>query len=256
LNRLSSAILAAALVGCSSPVPRLENRAHESAPPREIDGWIGFAPLPPTSTSTSWLPVAAPAVLIVAPGEPVPRTPLVVIAGEGARPAVLRGAIEVPYGCDHGKLDAVALDVEPRPSPGVVLVLPSPMPAGWAPSEIPVLETERKVGRMWHADPLWITLDARDGIHATFTIAHDNVVYSVDVEKAYMDGDDHAPIDLAQDQPGLPTPIAAFKLASGGPELVVLRTPGHEGNAFSAVVIDGARGTLTKLASYLYQCAF
>lgn len=193
-------------------------------------------------------------------GSAAPGARIVVVPAQGDAIAAVTGAVsKVPYGCEHQTIDVTAIGA-PALAPGVVWIAPAPFPAGWSPRGVPVHETARADRADAVAGDVTMTTIRTDDTHATVAIRRGaRTLRTITVEKAYMDGADHTPIDLANadDAGGAPHVVAAFELAPGGPTMLALRAQGYEGINLSAVLAgDDRADDLPDLATYYYQCAF
>lgn len=209
-----------------------------------------------------WVPIiqAAP---VIAPVESklVVGGSYTVVTPDGLASETLRAdtAVYVKYGCDENTAEIIPLD-GPWTTPGVVWIIPDPVPATWAPLGEPLTATETtRDRRHWTAGPLALTLDRTDDSHATFTIRDNGAAaHHERAERYLMAGAGDSPIDLTADRwPGIPKPVAVFRFAADGPYLVVLDRSGYEGVTFETLLVGA--GDVRKVESMsfsLYYCAF
>jgi hypothetical protein len=260
------ALVIAVLAGCgTAPPPALANTSAARAPlvvrAADITGALGFAPRPATTSPDDWLPLAsAPGLYIPRAAAPPIGTALRAVPADATAPRVVEvgAAAAIPYGCEQQTLDVATVAIDAAVAPGVVLFLPARLPAGWAPRARPLTDRATAAARTTTAGAVAITTTRIDDARAHVAIAvAGRAVYAHDAARPAMEGDDGPAVDLRGDTPGIPRAIAVFELAPDGPVLVVLRTPGYEGVAFTTLLVDEDRATaVPALATYLYQCAF
>lgn len=222
--------------------------------PDDVVGWIGVAP--------AFLPVETGAVAVipwdVAKLEPGVAVVAVPIAGSPV-PARSAKVETFQFGCDNGSIELLTFEGTALAS-GPVWLVPSPLPAGWAPAAIALRTLEAATERaVWEAGPLTVSLARVDAAHATLTIAAgDRTLHHETLEKPAIDGGDGAPIDLTEPgEPGVSTPVAVFAVSPDGPVLLVLSTSGYEGFSLSTLLVDGdGARPVERLGFYVYQCAF
>jgi hypothetical protein len=241
------------LAACGTPTvaPPLANHAgaaHLVVRVPDIHGWLAMVP---DGGAPLW---QAPSVAA--------GTAVVVVPARGDAMAARAGArSKVAYGCEHQTIDVVGLDGAGALAPGVAWIAPAPLPAGWQPRGVPVRETAARAELAEViAGDVTITTTRTDDTHAAIAIRRGGrALRTITVEKSYMDGADHTPIDLAAayDTGGAPHVVAAFELAPGGPIVLALRAQGYEGINLSALLVgDDRADDLPDLATYYYQCAF
>lgn len=266
-----TATATAAACGSSAPAPApLRNTAGDSPAGARITvdaatplGALGLGAAQLRDDELPyWVPITAVAP-VVAPleAELVAGTSYTVVPSDGATAVTMRAGASaaVKYGCDDNATDLIPLD-GPVVAPGLVWILPPSAPATWAPLAEPLtaVETTRD-RRHWTAGTLALTLARTGDSHATFTIRDNGAAaHHERAERHLMDGADASPIDLAaQRWPGIPTPAAVFRLAAGGPYLVVLDRSGYEGVTFETLLVGaGDVRTVESLRLSLYYCAF
>jgi len=268
-----AAIVALAACGTGSaraPAgPDLSNHAAASARPAltvrvsDIHGWLAFATArPDDATVPDWLP-RTPQPGLILPTPPAPFAPAVelrAIPSTGAAIGARAGAPgTIPYGCDNGTLEIITIAPDAAVASGVTWLLPTPLPAGWQPRGVEVRAGDATANaRTFVAGALTISLARVDPDRARLAIATGGrtISSSVFVRTPYGDPDP-APLDLRSWEPGIPSPVAAYEVAPGGPTILVLATPGLEGLNLSALLVtpDGG-GVVPELTAYLYQCAF
>jgi hypothetical protein len=209
-----------------------------------------------------WVAITAGASAVV-PGKmaPAPGTYQALPAG-GAQAIELRaGAFtNINYGCDGGTaLDVVPL-AGPAVKPGLVWVLPSPVPADWKPASHALRAEIAERDRLRYVvGDLVIEQRRVDKTHAALTIAFRGKTVHDHTSEAYlMAGADPIDLDLkAGHSPGVPTVEAVFSVGPAGPYLVVLEQSGYEGVAFETlVVLEDATAVVEALGFDAYYCAF
>jgi hypothetical protein len=192
----------------------------------------------------------------------VPAGAQLLAVGASGEPemAVVEAAKTIHYGCEENQLEIVPVRGAAPLADGPVLLLRAPLAAGWAPAAVAIAAgpVERD-HRAWTAGPLALSLDRTDDRHARFEIrAGDRTLHAASEELYFMEGADPHPLDLTGDfLPGIPAPRAVFLLAPDGPALVVLATPGYEGETLHTLLVGGERTEqVDSLSVYLYWCAF
>jgi len=249
-------VVGLALGACSTPAPPApRNVAAPSATLRlAASAPLGSLALAPATTHDGWIPVATASA--VAPGSSVPAGTSVTAIGTGAAVQLTAGpATRLPYGCDNNQIDVVPL-AGPRIAPGVVWLLPAG--AAWTPTALPITSSRTPAASQFTIGPLTLDLRRRDAVRGTLTITRaGRAIYTAPFERGAMEGADASPIDLTEDGPGIPQPVAAWALAPRGPVLVVLLQPGYEGVTLAPVLVevDAAR-EVEAMSLYLYRCAF
>jgi hypothetical protein len=234
--------------------------SHLTIAPDQALGWLGIAPLPARDLGR-WIPAGPQAVIVPLPADGLASgVTLSAIGVTGGVAHVTAGApTKVPYGCENQQIDVLAFTGD-RFAPGPVWLLPPSVPASWHPAPLAIVspasatETQRRdtVG------PLSLELARTDDLHGTLTIVRDGrALHKVAIERGQMDGADLSPLDFREGGVGIPVPVAAWSFADGGPILLVLHVPSYEGLELTPILIDDQGGReLSKMAHYLYQCAF
>ncbi len=273
MNRVRAALLLIVAAACSSqpaPVPQNapQNVANAASPrvtiaPDQALGWIGIAPRPARDAG-DWIPAGAQAVIVPTPADGlVAGATLSAIDVTGRVRRVTAGApAKVPYGCDDHQLDVLGFTGEPA-APGPVWLLPPGAPASWRPGALPITSpvAATEARRRDTVGPLSLVLertDRPDPTHGTLTIVRDGrTLHTAAISRGEMEGAAAAPLDLRHPGIAIPTPVAAWSFADGGPILLVLLVPSYEGLHLKPILVehDGAR-ELPAMTSYLYTCAF
>jgi hypothetical protein len=229
-----------------------------------VPGWLGLATRPPGGEFATpwWTPYDAESAAVVplpAEGLAEGQEVLVVPTSGTARNRNAGAAREILYGCDGGfGLDVVPLGGDRLPT-GPVWVVPMPLDDGWAPAAV-VLEEQRAepASRTWRAGALTLTSTKLDASHTSLEFTADGrVLGALPGEMYFMDGADPEPVDLTQEQPGIPYPVAAWELAADGPVLVTVHLPSFEGVHLSTYLVDATSVTeVPTMQHSLYYCAF
>lgn len=234
-------------------------------------GPLGVLALPATPARLTdapyWVAITPDAAAVVpAPGSvPAPLTPgtaYTALSARGGAPVQLTAgaATTVPYGCDDIPLDVIPL-TGARVPPALTWILPSPLPAGWAPAALPLtVDVDRKERRRWKAGALELELSRDDKTHATLRIAAGGKeLHRAEAEAYFMQGSDEIDLDFTQGRrPGIPFPEAVFAIAPAGPHLVVLDASGYEGVGFDVLLVtpDGTSHAIEAAGFSAYYCAF
>lgn len=224
-------------------------------------GWIGLAPLP-ARDEQSWLPVDTHAALVMLPAEDLvdrPTVSAIDTTGHVARLTPSTMQVQVPYGCDDNKLDAIVFTGD-KLAPGPVWLLPPDAPASWHPKPLaiatPVEASETR--RRDTVGPLALELERTDGTHGTLKIMRGGrAIHVRKIERAEMEGAPSTPLDFRQPGVAIPVPVAAWSIAEGGPILLVLQVPSYEGLSLHSILVEDSGGReLGAMETYLYRCAF
>jgi hypothetical protein len=262
--------------GCGGPpaAPPITNTPAESLAAQDVVvdthgplGWLAF----PAATDRAgdvphWIAITREASAVV---PSPPPSPLAAGATYRAIPAdghpavdLVAGApITIGYGCDRTPLDVIPLAGAPVP-PGLVWVVPTPVPSTWQPSvRTLLLRIDTPARRRWSAGELDLDLEREDDRHARLRISRGGrLVHDEHAEAYEMDGAPPISIDLSAGErtPGVPYPEAVFAFGVGGPFLVVLDRSGYEGVAFETVLVGfhGEARPIDTLRLAAYHCAF
>ncbi len=238
-------------VDASTPLGVLALPAFATRP-AEAPFWVAITPDAPGTVAV----VPTPAAL-------VPGTAYTAIPAGGDAPVTLTAGapITIKYGCDDTPLEVIPL-TGAAVTPGLIWVLPSPLPAGWKPARIPLTGPghARELSRIV-AGPLDIRQLRKDKTHAVLLVhVGDHLAHQEENEAYLMNGADPIDLDLSEDDhtPGIPTLEAVFELGSGGPYLVVFDRSGYEGVAFETLLVGHKRAarTIESLGLGAYYCAF
>jgi hypothetical protein len=229
---------------------------------------LGVLALPATSQllvdAPYWVattPDAAAVVPSPTSVELIAGTEYVAVSGAGGPPLRLTAGAPtmIRFGCDQPELEVVPLRGAPAP-PAIVWVLPSPVPAGWAPVVVPLATVVAdKARRKWTAGALELELARTDATHATFRVGVDGTTrHRAAVEAYYMEGAGEIDLDLREaHRPGIPYPEAVFAITPNGPYAVVLDTSGYEGVSFSMLLVTAEGAYPVEAAGMnVYYCAF
>jgi hypothetical protein len=256
----------AALAACgSSPAPAPENRAPVGAGialDAEL-GWLGIAPVDKREPGDWRVEGPATVYLPARPAKAARPVTFTAVDTQGATAQVIgAGEQQLPYGCDDGRLDAIALDPIPgaraRLAPGVVWVLPTSAPASWVPRPIGIrAAAASETRRRYTAGPLVFELERVADRKGTLAITwNGRPVYTRPFERDERTGGETTPIDLAGHGVGVIEPIAAWQIVDGA-ILVAFAQPSYEGlHVHAALVTPTAGATRDDVGFYLYQCAF
>ncbi|HUQ07344.1 MAG TPA: hypothetical protein VM261_32855 [Kofleriaceae bacterium] len=227
---------------------------------------LGVLALPAYATRPEAAPhwvALAPGAAAVVPGKAAlgPGTYRALPAGGATAIALRAGATtSIDYGCDGGtSLDVIPL-AGPAVKPGLVWVLPSPVPPEWQPASHALRAEIAERDRVRYVvGELVIEQRRLDKTHAALAIAVRGKTVHDETSEAYlMDGADPIDLDLKEGHaPGIPTVEAVFSVAPAGPYLVVLETSGYEGVAFETLVArESATEVVESLGFDAYYCAF
>lgn len=259
-------LLSLVVAGCgaqSASVPQNAAPAassHLTIAADQALGWIGIAPLPARDLG-SWIPAGSQAVIVPTPARGLAAgLTLSAVDSNGSVAKVTAGApAKVPYGCDNNQFDALAFTGN-RLAPGPVWLLPPSAPASWSPRPLPIAlrVAATEASRRDTVGPLSLELVRTDGTHGTLTILRaGRAIHTVAIERGEMYGADPSPLDFRSTGVAIPEPVAAWSFAGGGPILLVLLEPEHEGvNLTTILVEDNGARTPPGMGHYLYECAF
>jgi hypothetical protein len=221
--------------------------------PEEAPYWMANAP-----SAAAVVPVDAATATALATG----TTYTAVTAGGAAPVELTAGApTTIGYGCDQNDLSVVPLTGPASPKPGLLWVLPAPMPAGWSPrSHVVVGARDARERLRVRAAAVSFELVRRDMTRAQMRISvRQHPVHLEEVEAYVMDGADPIDLDFTQEGhvPGVPMLEAVFSFGDAGPYVVVLDRSGYEGVAFQTLLLqDGKAREIESLGLGAYYCAF
>jgi len=252
--------LLACVAACSRtpPAPPVHNVAT-TAPPVAITsdtplGWLALGTV--RASDGGWLPVSAQIGAITLTDDPLPAR-VTVIPSTGPAELLTPGdALPLKYGCDNNELGVRPLG-GPRIAPGPAWILPADAP--WRPIPLALARTHADPTRRAHtAGRLAFDLTRRGNARATLVITREAApVFESTFERGEMDGAPTSAIDLTEQTPGMPEPVAAWSFSPSGPELVVLLVPGFEGVALQTYLVEQSSARrIEDMELYLYQCAF
>jgi hypothetical protein len=218
-------------------------------------GWLALGTVR-AADSGSWLPASALVGAITLTDDALPARVTVIPASGPAELLTPGEAFPLPYGCDNNQLGVRPLS-GPRIAPGPAWILPPS--SSWRPTPLAITRTRSDPTRRAHAaGPLAFDLVRRGNARAALVITRESApVFESVFERGEMDGAPTSPIDLTEQTPGMPEPVAAWGLSPSGPELVVLLVPGFEGVALQTYLVEQASTRrIEDMELYLYQCAF
>ncbi len=269
-HALASVVMIAACGAPSSsrPVSNLTPETPATARPLAVDASsaLGVMALPAFATRPEpapyWVALTPDATAVV-PGKAAlaPGTYQALPAGGATAIELSAGAAtRINYGCDGGfALDVVPL-AGPAVKPGLVWVLPTPVPPEWKPASHALRAEIAERDRMRYVvGDLVIEQRRVDKTHAALSISVRGKTVHDETSEAYlMDGADPIDLDLKEGHaPGIPTVEAVFSVGPAGPYLVVLEESGYEGVAFETlVVLESATEVVESLGFDAYYCAF
>jgi hypothetical protein len=269
-------LLTAALVGCgapSRPAGGVSNTTSGDAEAKEIavdaTAALGVLALPAAAERPDkgpfWVAKTPDAAAVVpSPAPLVAGTHYRALSAAGGAPVDLTAGPQttIGFGCDQTSLDVVPL-VGDAVKPGLVWVLPSPAPATWTPSAVPLtVDVDQRDHRLVRAGNVSLELRRVDKTHATLRIADrraTGLALDEAAEAYYMEGAEPIDLDLTQGHyPGIPWPEAVFAFSETGPYLVVLDRSGYEGIAFETLLVTsrGRAQVIESLGLGAYYCAF
>jgi len=230
--------------------------ARDDAAASATPGRLAFGALPPGSArSLPWSPSHPEAeVVAFADSWPEPEgTRYLAVAPGWADTVRFEGVTREPYGCDGTPTAMAAFDAA-RPAPEGPVWL---APLG---SEVEAVALDGAGAasgtRAWEAGEAILALTQLGPSGARLTLRVDGTPAWTQTYEAYAMGEEPPPaIDFASTVPGIPRPIAAFRLAGGGLPVVVLWRPGYEGNAFDLLRADAHPARLVE-GEAVYACAY
>jgi hypothetical protein len=254
------ALLALSAACTRTPPPKPVGNVATTAPPLAIDadtplGWLALGTV--RAPDGSWIPVSAQVGAITLTDDPLPPRVTVIPSSGPAELLTVGEAFPLHYGCDNNELGVRPL-AGPRIAPGPAWILPPDV--AWRPTSLALSRTHADPTRRAHAaGRLVFELTRTDSSHASLAITRDGTPVLTSVfARAEMDGANNTgPVDLTEQAPGMPEPIAAWSFSPSGPELVVLLVPGYEGvNLTTYLVEQQSARAIEGMEQYLYQCAF
>lgn len=259
--RFSLLVLVAACNRPAAPPPPVGNSVAPGVAVtigrEEPLGWLGLGLALPNQ-SASWIPESAQFGALTLTDDPLPAKVTVIGRSGPAQLLALAPSVALKYGCDENTLGVHPL-LGPRLPPGAAWVLPPSAPASWSPAALDLRSTHADPARhSYVAGPLSIEVTRISDATGRLQILRDGQpVHDASFERPDMDGYAPPPLDVSEQSPGVPEPIAAWSIAPAGPFLVVILQPGMEGVTLQPMLVE-ARGTrmLEDMSIYLYRCAF